>query len=61
MFEEHKTPLERQIMRDKEREMKALNEKKKKSPVSYAWLQHDQKDTYFTVVTQEKTIFAVGQ
>jgi len=51
MFEEHTTPLERQIMRDKEREMKALNEKKKKSPVSYAWLQHDQKDTYFTVVT----------
>ena len=51
MFEEHKTPLERQIMRDKEREMKALNEKKKKSPVSYAWLQHVQKDTYFTVVT----------
>ena len=30
MFEEHTTPLERQIMRDKEREMKALNEKKKK-------------------------------
>ena len=61
MFEQHTTPLERQIMKDKEREMKALNEKKKRAPVSYAWWQHDQKDTYFTVATQEKTSFTVGQ
>jgi hypothetical protein len=51
MFEEHTTPLERQILKDKERETKALNDKKKRAPVSYAWWQHDQKDTYFTVAT----------